>query len=56
MIYEPQEDTHLVLKFIKKYASGSILDVGTGSGVLAREAFNYSKDVTGIDINPNIIE
>ncbi len=56
MIYEPQEDTQLILKFIKRYSTGSVLDMGTGSGILAREAYKYSKQVTAVDINSEAIE
>ncbi|MFA5141697.1 MAG: HemK2/MTQ2 family protein methyltransferase [Candidatus Woesearchaeota archaeon] len=56
MIYEPREDSLLVQESIKRYARGSILDMGTGSGILAREAFNYSKEVTAVDINPEALD
>ena len=51
MIYEPREDSFLILKHIKDYAHGRVLDMGCGSGVLALEAMKYSKDVLGVDIN-----
>lgn len=56
MIYKPQEDTNLILKFIKKYASGQVLDMGTGSGILAREALKYTQKVTAVDVNPEAID
>ena len=37
-IYEPREDTYLILEAVKKYSSGNVLDVGTGSGILALAA------------------
>ena len=50
MIYEPGEDSFLLKKYIKEYAKGSVLDLGTGSGILAREALKYTKDVLASDI------
>lgn len=56
MIYEPAEDSLLLKKFIKNYASGRILDMGTGSGILALEAMKYSKDVEACDINEEAVK
>ncbi len=56
MIYEPAEDSLLLKKFIKKYASGRVLDMGTGSGILALEAMKYSKHVEACDINKDAVE
>jgi release factor glutamine methyltransferase len=35
MTYEPQEDSYLLLKHVKELAHGRVLDMGTGSGILA---------------------
>ncbi len=35
MAYEPQEDSYLLLEYVKKLAHGRVLDMGTGSGILA---------------------
>ena len=44
MIYDPAEDSFLILKHIKDFAHDKkVLDLGTGSGVLAREASKYTK-------------
>ncbi|NQV09435.1 methyltransferase [Candidatus Woesearchaeota archaeon] len=50
-MYEPREDSFLILKQIGKYATGTVLDMGTGSGILAKEA-SKTANVTAIDINP----
>jgi HemK-related putative methylase len=38
MVYEPSEDSHLLQRNIARYAKGTILDMGTGSGIIALEA------------------
>lgn len=55
MIYEPREDSFLIKEYIKGYAKGKILDIGTGSGILALEALKYSKDVLAVDVNPEAV-
>jgi release factor glutamine methyltransferase len=49
--YKPREDSFLILKHIKDYAKGNVLDMGTGSGILAIEAAKYADKVVGADIN-----
>jgi len=49
-MYQPAEDSYLILKHIKKYAKGTTLEIGTGSGILANEASKYSK-TTATDID-----
>jgi len=55
-IYEPREDTFLVLKEVKRYAQGRVLDMGTGSGVLAIEAAQIADSVIGVDINKKALD
>jgi len=55
-IYESREDTFLILKEIKYYATGNVLDMGTGSGVLALEAAKTADYVFGADINDDALE
>ena len=46
MIYEPNEDSELLAKYVKKFARGKVLDIGTGSGIQAdmnKEAVDYAK-------------
>ena len=58
MIYEPREDSYLLLKYVKKYAFGRVLDIGTGSGVLAEGALKSKKVnyVLAVDINKEAIK
>ena len=34
-VYEPQEDSTMLVKYVRDYAKGNVLDVGTGSGIQA---------------------
>ena len=53
MIYEPAEDSFLLAEQIKFFAKNKkILDMGTGSGILAQEAKKSgAKEVLAADIN-----
>lgn len=55
MIYEPAEDSYLLKKYVLKYAFGKILDIGTGSGILAEAALKKSKDVLAADIDEKAV-
>jgi HemK-related putative methylase len=55
-IYEPREDSFLLLRNIATYARGTVLDMGSGSGVLAKEAMKTSVKVYAVDINPNAVK
>ena len=57
MIYEPQEDSFLLKKHISRYAQGNVLDMGTGSGLLAEEAARSRKvkKVVAVDIQRKVI-
>ncbi len=56
-IYEPDEDSYLILNFLPLYAPGKrILDMGTGSGILALECLRFSNDVVAADINPSALQ
>jgi len=44
-------------KHVKKYAYGkTVLDMGTGAGILAEEALKYSDYVVAADINPKCVK
>ncbi len=57
-IYEPHEDSFLLQQFVHRYASGKVLDMGTGSGIQALTAAKSRKvkSVLAVDINPEAIE
>lgn len=57
MIYLPSDDSYLIEAEVLKRARGKrVLDVGTGSGILARAAFSAGAlRVLAADINPEVI-
>jgi len=57
MVYEPQEDSYLLLKYVKELAIGKVIDVGTGSGIQAEgAAMNPNvKQVYAVDIDEKAI-
>ncbi|MBW2972846.1 methyltransferase [Candidatus Woesearchaeota archaeon] len=57
-MYYPREDSYLLEKHVKHLAFGSVLDVGTGSGIQALAAAGNKrvKKVLAVDINPEAIK
>ncbi len=56
MIYEPQEDSFLLQKYVRKYAFGKVLDMGTGSGIQAVTAREQGAEVLAVDIDLESVE
>ena len=58
MIYEPDEDSFLLVKQVKKLAKDKkVLDMGTGWGILAETALESgAKDVLAADIDEEVVE
>ena len=56
-IYEPAEDSYLLQRFVKEYAFGRVLDVGTGSGIQAITAATNKnvREVIAVDVNEDAI-
>ena len=55
-VYEPREDTFLIEQEVERYTHGRVLDMGTGTGVLAIEAAQKADFVIGVDINKDALE
>lgn len=55
-IYEPHEDSFLLEKYVKKYAKGIVLDIGTGSGIQAKQASKKAEFVIAVDISQKALE
>ena len=51
MPYESDEDTFLLAGEVRKHAKGSVLDMGTGTGILALEAARKARSVLATDID-----
>ncbi len=58
ILYEPSEDSFLIQKHIKEYAKGNVLEIGTGSGILAETAASCGnvQSVLAVDIQKGVIE
>ncbi len=57
-VYEPREDSNMLETWVRKYAFGKVLDIGTGSGIQAIAAAQ-NKNVTSVlatDIQKGVIE
>ncbi len=57
-IYPPGDDSRLILEVLKKIVRPGmrVLDVGTGSGILAEAAREMGANVLASDINPIAVE
>jgi release factor glutamine methyltransferase len=55
-VYEPAEDTFLLVEKLKVKEKEAVLDVGTGCGILAVLAAKKAKKVVATDINPYAIK
>lgn len=55
-VYEPREDSFLLLEAVKRYAEGYVLDMGTGSGILTMEAAKKAKKVIAVDIDKKVVK
>jgi release factor glutamine methyltransferase len=55
-VYEPAEDSELLGSVVRTHARGRALDIGTGSGYLARRAHDAGCTVTALDVNPAVID
>ena len=57
-IYQPAEDSYLLQKFVRRFATGRVIDMGTGSGIQALTAIEVPsvREVVAVDINPKAVE
>lgn len=56
MVYLPREDSYLLKTWVEKEAKGSVLDIGTGTGIQAIAAAPKAKNVIAVDLDPNALE
>jgi release factor glutamine methyltransferase len=55
-VYGPDEDSYLLADNMKTPTGSRVLDVGTGTGILALTAAKYASSVVGVDVNPKAVE
>ena len=55
-VYEPSDDTFLMLKNIKIRNGENVLDMGTGSGIIGIHSAKLGANVTSADINPYAVK
>jgi len=55
-VYEPAEDSFALAKHVPGFSKGEVLDVGTGSGILAIVAGLAGAEVTGVDVSRTAVE
>ena len=56
MVYEPSDDSFLLAENLNINPNDRVLEIGTGSGIVAMYASKLTDDVTATDINFNAIE
>jgi release factor glutamine methyltransferase len=55
-VYEPAEDTFLLAEQLRVEKDDTVLDMGTGCGIIAVLAAEKAKGVVAVDINPYAIK
>lgn len=55
-IYEPREDSELLMENMKIEEGERVLDLGTGSGILSLVASKRASSVLGVDINKEAVK
>lgn len=56
MVYLPAEDSYLLRAWVEEFAKGTVLDIGTGTGIQAIAASKKAAKVIAIDLDPNALE
>ncbi|MAG45256.1 MAG: hypothetical protein CMH63_00595 [Nanoarchaeota archaeon] len=56
MVYQPEEDSFMLEKWVKELVKGKVLEVGVGSGILMKAALKSTKKVSGVDIDKENVE
>jgi len=55
-VYNPSDDSYLLLKVVEVPPDGSLLEMGAGTGLVAVHAARLGAKVTAVDINPHAID
>ena len=56
LVYEPSDDTFLLAENLEIKEGQSVLEIGTGSGLVSMYASLLTDDITATDINYNALE
>lgn len=56
MVYEPSDDSFLLIDNLNINPGEKVLEIGTGSGIVAMYASKVAGEVVATDINFNAIE
>ena len=55
-VYDPNEDSYLMLKIVEVKEGEMFLEMGSGTGLTAIHAAKAGARVTAADINPNAVQ
>ena len=55
-VYAPAEDSFLLANALEIRSGDSVLDIGTGSGIIALTAAKKASNVLGVDLNPRAVK
>ncbi len=55
-VYDPSDDSYLLLRVVDVSEGESILDMGCGTGIIAIHAARQGAHATAVDISPHAIE
>jgi release factor glutamine methyltransferase len=55
-VYNPSDDSYLLLKILEVSPGQSFLDMGCGTGLIGLHAARLGADVVAVDINPHAVE
>ena len=55
-VYEPAEDTFQLLEVLEINPNDTVLEIGTGCGIIALECAHHGAQVVCIDINPHAVK
>ncbi len=55
-VYNPSDDSYLLLKCIEVSPGESFLEMGTGTGLVALHAAKLGARVTAVDVNPKAVD
>ena len=56
LVYIPSDDTFLLAENLEIEPTDTVLEIGTGTGIVALYAYKLSKNITVSDINYNALE